>query len=93
MLRDPFTGAEIDEGMEDFYEQQFQVIVRHEDPAAGYQLARDISQVLNVRRLARDDMFIVMMNPMTLPISYPKGDADDVETAVRIHVAFGELAS
>ncbi len=93
MLKDPLFGAEIDEGMEKFYDHWFQVIVRHPDPSAGYELARQVGDVLNIRKRAIDGLFIVRMNPSTLPVTYPKGDADDVETSVRIHIAYGEVSS
>jgi hypothetical protein len=91
MLKDPLYGAPVDKGMRGFYDHWFQVIVRHPDPAAGYELARSISRVLDKQRFKRDGLYILTMNPSALPVTYPKGDADDVETAVRIHVAFGEL--
>jgi hypothetical protein len=93
MLKDPLYGATVDEGMHGFYDHEFTVIVRDPDPSAGYQLARQISDVLNIRRREIDELFILRMNPSALPVTYPKGDADDVETSVRIHVAFGEIGA
>lgn len=91
MLRLPITGDRIDEGMVDFYNTSFVLIVRDADAGAGYDRARSLSKVLTVDRLIDGDVYILKMNPETLPVSYPRGSADDVETSVSIHVAFGEL--
>jgi hypothetical protein len=90
MLKDPLYGAEIDDGMEGFFDHEFQVIVRHPRSEEGYALARAVSKALNVRRQTIDNLYILRMSPQTLPVTYPKGDADKVETSVRIQVAFGE---
>ncbi len=91
MLKDPLYGAEIDDGMRGFFTHSFTVIVRDPDPAAGYERARLISKALDVRRVTQRGLYILRMSPAALPVTYPKGAADQVETSVRIMVAFGEL--
>jgi hypothetical protein len=93
MLRDPLVGAMIDDGMQDFFDHEFQVVVRNTDPGVGYEQARAIGEILTMSRRDFPGIHIVRMNPRTLPVSYPMGDADHVETSVRIHCAFGLLAS
>lgn len=90
MLRPPLTGAPIDEGQEDFYLTSFQLIVRDPDPAIGYQRALDISKALRMSHADTPDIHIVRIAPDTLPISYPRGDADDIETSVRFLCAWGD---
>lgn len=92
MLRAPLDPALIDEGMQDFYDTEFQVIVRDEDPSAGYERAVAIGKALKVYRVQAGDLFISWMRPRSLPVSYPRGDADDIETSVRIQVGFGDTA-
>jgi hypothetical protein len=91
MLRDPLTGAELDEGMGGFTKLEFQVVIRSADPQAAYEKALAISNVLKVDRVNRPGIFILKMRPCTLPVSYPKGDADEIETSVRIMAAFSLL--
>jgi hypothetical protein len=88
MLRDPLVGAELDEGLNGFTQLEFNVIVRSADPAAGYDKALAISRVLRCGQVVRPDLFVLRMAPCTLPVSYPKGDADDIETSVRILIGF-----
>ena len=93
MLRAPLDPTEVDEGMQDFYDTQFQIIVRDTDPAAGFDRADKISKALRTFRLERDGLSISWMRRKSLPIQYPKGEADDIETSVRMQVGYGELAA
>lgn len=92
MLRDMLDGIAIDEGMEGVYSDQFQVIVRDPDPGAGYERARAISQVLKVSGAQIDDVYFARMYPLNLPVSFPRGDGDGVESAVRMRFLIGETA-
>lgn len=91
MLREPFTGAAVDDGMAGFFNTEFQVIVRGPDPEAAYRRCEDISTALRVNRLTIDNIEISWMKPKTLPIMYPKGNADDTETSCRISVGYGRI--
>lgn len=88
MLRDPLVGAKLDEGMDGFVRIEFQVIVRDNDPAAAYTKAQAIGEVLKVDRVERPEIYILKMRPANLPVTYPKGDADEIETSIRISAAF-----
>lgn len=88
MLRDPLVGAPLDPGLDGFTQLEFQVVVRSADPGAAYEKARAISNVLKAYQVSRPDLFILKMAPCTLPVTYPKGDADELETSVRILCAF-----
>ncbi|HIV77371.1 MAG TPA: minor capsid protein [Candidatus Sphingomonas excrementigallinarum] len=89
MLVDPLTGHEIDEGMRGFFASDFQAIVRDPDPLDGYARALAISAALTLADTGNDEVFVTWCRPMTLPISYPRGDADDIETSVRFRIGFG----
>lgn len=91
MLRAPLDPTEIDEGMTDFYNTEFQIIVRDIDPTDGFNRAEAISRALRTDQIERDGLRITWMRRKSLPIQYPKGDADDIETSVRMRVGFGEL--
>jgi hypothetical protein len=91
MLRDPLTGAKFDEGMDNFVRLEFQVIVRSADPEAAYNKALAIAKVLTVDRVERPDIFVLKLRPCTLPVAYPKGDADEIETSFRVSAAFALL--
>lgn len=91
MLRAPLNPTDIDEGMRDFYDTEFQVIVRDTDPAAGFERADRISKVLRAYRVERSGLSIAWLRRKSLPVQYPKGDMDDIETSVRFHVGYGEL--
>lgn len=88
MLRDPLNGADLDEGMGDYVKHEFQVIVRNPDPEAAWQLAKAIGEVLRVDSHSSTDVFILKMAPLSLPVSYPKMDSDEMETSLRMRVAF-----
>jgi hypothetical protein len=91
MLRAPLNPTDVDEGMQDFYDTEFQVIVRDTDPGEGYERAEQISRILRAYRVERSGLSISWLRRKSLPIQYPKGDADDIETSVRIQAGFGEL--
>jgi hypothetical protein len=88
MLRDPLHGAEIDGGQPDFFGHEFQIIVNDGDPERAYDIAKRASEVLKVRDLQADGVFIREMYPLTLPAPYPRMDNDKIETLVRMRVWF-----
>lgn len=88
MLLDPLFGAELDPGMGNFVVHQFQVIVRHPHPEEAWQLAKAISDGITVDDLTADGIYILKMYPLALPATYPKMDSDELETSVRMRVAF-----
>lgn len=88
MLRDPLAGAALDPGLDGFTQLEFSVVVRSIDPAAAYDKALAISNVLKAADVKRPEIFILRMAPCSLPVTYPKGDADQLETSVRILCAF-----
>ena len=90
MLRDPLIGVEIDEGMENFYSFDFQVIVRDPDVQAGVSRANAIQALLKLQDLDCPEIFISWMRPKTKPISYPRGDANDIETSFWTSIGYGE---
>lgn len=89
MLRDPLLGAEIDEGLKDFFSLEVSVIVRDPDVAAGYARAEALQQVLTLNDWSNSEIQVSWMRPTSLPVSYPRGDADTLETAFRVRVGFG----
>lgn len=93
MLREPLNGAIIDDGLQGFFNTEFQVIVRDPDPLVGYNRCLAIQQALRVYRMTSADhgVEISWMRPLTLPISYPRGAADDIEVSCRIAVGYGNL--
>lgn len=88
MLRDPLTGATIDEGMGGMVSLEFQVVIRSVDPLAAYNKGLAISDALKVNYATGDGVYIRRMRACSMPVSYPKGDADDIETSLRIFCAF-----
>jgi hypothetical protein len=93
MLKLPLAPTEVDEGMEDFYEFDFQVIVRDTDPQAGYDRCEAISKILNLNYYHTADLSISWMRRRSLPASYPRGDMDDIESSCRVCVGYGDLTS
>jgi hypothetical protein len=91
MLREPLNGAIIDDGLRGFFNTEFQVIVRDPDPQAGYNRCLEISKALRVNRITSNGVEITWLVPKTLPISYPKGNADDIEVSCRMSVGYGVL--
>lgn len=92
MLRDPMIGVEIDKGMSGFYSADITVIVRDPEVQAGYAKAESISAVLDVANVDAPEIFISWLHPATKPISYPRGDANDLETSFRLRMGWGEKA-
>lgn len=89
MLRDPLVGAEIDEGLKDFYSLEVSVIVRDPSVADGYARALALQNALNLNDWSNADVQISWMKPCHLPVSYPRGDADTLETAFKVRIGFG----
>lgn len=90
MLKLPLAPTDVDDGTEGFYTFDFQVIVRDVDPEAGYNRCDAISKALRLARYRTSDLTISWMRRKTLPTSYPRGDADDIESSCRITVGYGE---
>lgn len=89
MLRNPLTGIEMDDGHEDFFMTEFQVIVRDPKPVDGHNRAMDILQALKANNnIQVGDVFISWMIPCHLPVQYPRGDADDIETSFDVRMGF-----
>lgn len=89
MLRDPLMGHEIDEGLRGFFSSEFQMIVRDADIDAGHARAEKIAQALTVANVGNAEVWISWCRPMTLPISYPRSDGDDIEISIRFRLGFG----
>lgn len=88
MLVDPLTGHELDEGMRGFVSGEFQMIVRDPDPEDGWARALAISRAISLNNVGDQTVAITWIRPVTLPITYPRGDADTVETSVRFRIGF-----
>lgn len=91
MLRDPLVGAPLDDAMKGFTSLEFQVVIRSADPDAAYNKGLEISKALKVNYVARPDIYVRSMRATTLPVNYPKGDADEIETSLRVSVSFALL--
>jgi len=87
-LIDPLFGADLDEGLDGFVVHQFQIVVRDIDPAAAWAKAKAASDVLRVEQYQGSGITITHMYPLTLPATYPAMDSDELETSVRMRVAF-----
>ena len=92
MLRSPLSGDKIDEGQGGFFDTTFTMIVRSESVPDGYQKCLAISQMLTRGHANASDFHIIRLRPDTLPVTYPRGDADTLETAVTMSYAFGDNA-
>ncbi|SFJ50687.1 hypothetical protein SAMN03159338_1601 [Sphingomonas sp. NFR04] len=88
MLIDPLSGHEIDEGLGGFFSSQIQAVVRNPDPLEGFAVAERVAKALTLERVEGDGVKVVWCRPMTRPISYPRGEADDIETSVRFRLGF-----
>lgn len=88
MLIDPLTGYDFDDGLGGFVSGSFQAIVRDPDPIAAFDRAMAISSALRLERVGNNDVTIVWCRPMSLPTTYPRGDADDIETSVRFRIGY-----
>ena len=88
MLRPPLTGIEIDEGMRGHHEGEFLIIVRDPDVMAGYSRAERIAQIMKARNLTRPGVHYTWLRPTELPVSYPRGDGDEVEAVFPVQVGF-----
>jgi hypothetical protein len=92
-LRDPLYGAEIDPAMGGFLKHDFQIIVRHSDPAAAWDLAQSAAEALIAENLQSEGCVIRKMYPLQLPVTYPKMESDEMETSVRIRVWYALVKS
>lgn len=88
MLIDSLTGHDIDEGLRGFFPSDCQLIVRDPDPQSGYERALALSNAITIANQSNADVEVIWCRPMTLPITYPRGDADDIETSVRFRIGF-----
>lgn len=89
MLRDPLNGAEIDDGMKDFFSLEVSVIVRDPDVQRGYERAEALQEALTQNDWENDEIHVTWLKPCHLPVSYPRGDADLMETAFKVRIGFG----
>lgn len=88
MLKEPLYGANLDPALGTFVQHQFQVIVRDDDTRAAWDLCFAIGESLKVDNHTDDGVEILKMYPLTLPAVYPKMDSDELETSLRMRIAF-----
>lgn len=90
MLRDPLTGHEVNEEIPNWYNTNFQVIVRDEDEAQGAARAEAIFKMLFQNHVETPELTVVKMFPRTKPVMYPRNDADHIEFSMLVRIHFGE---
>lgn len=92
MIRPPLTGTKIDEGLRGFHEAEVMIIVRDPSPAAGYDKALQLQTALAKHNVTIGETYFGWMRPTELPVSYPRGDGDEVETAFDLQIGFAYVA-
>lgn len=95
MTRVPLEGLSIDPLMPGRYKGRIQVITRHSDPVAGYKLATDVADVLQVQGFEehpatadRGAATISLFIGETLPIEFPRLESDMIEWSQHFNVVF-----
>lgn len=65
MIDTPIPGFEIDHELPGYYKDVIEVVVRHSDPKAGFDLCREAMQVLNVVNRVLGDYHFNYVRPTT----------------------------
>jgi len=90
MLKDPLLGHAVNEELPDWYQTNFQIIIRDPDEQVGSERAEAIFEILFQNHVETTDLTVVKMFPRTKPIMYPRNDADQVEFSMLVRIHFGE---
>ncbi|MGY2462242.1 phage tail terminator protein [Vreelandella sulfidaeris] len=83
MIDTPIPGFEIDHELPGYYKDVIEVVVRHSDPKAGFDLCREAMQVLNVVNRVLGDYHFNYVRPTNEPTAYPVSKGGLREFAVR----------
>lgn len=92
MVRPPLNPAEIDEGMDGHIDETIIVIVRDPDMAEGYARAKALMSALKKIEHRQGDIYFSWIRPESMPVSYPRGDGDEIETSLRVQIGWADTA-
>jgi hypothetical protein len=92
LLRADQAGTPIDHELVGLYRTEFQLIVRHDDPVKGDELAKAASRALTVvETTVGGSMYALYIRPRHLPIVYPVSDGGLLEFAVNFDTCFRSI--
>lgn len=84
------AGARSDDTIPGLYHNRFQTIIREVNYAEGYAMAKNISNVLDVRGLTLGSIRYDFIKPNHNPIPYRRGQSDLLEFSVNYKVRYIE---
>lgn len=93
LIRNPLVGTEIDYELIDYFNTEFQLIVRADTYIKGEDLMRQAMNVLNVQNKELDNLFFNFIRPRTEPIVFPLSDGNLLEFSVDFDVNFYKVQS
>ena len=90
MLREPLTGTEINYELPEYYETEFQVIVRSPDYEDGLRLINDVVKAMTLEEEWVEDMYFRYCRPKAKPVAFPISDGALIEYTVKMCACFNE---
>lgn len=96
MLKMPIAGIDYDPTMPGFFNDRFQIIVRHSQHVEGQALADAVMKAI-VHKQSVDyfdqpgNVFAMRINhllPAALPIRYPRSDGNGIEWSLNFRISF-----
>lgn len=94
MIRGPQSGDPIDWEQPGVIDTEFLLVLRHQDEITAYNNCLLLSAALTMRRVTLSNgMYVIRCEPKTMPISYPRSEADTLEWAVRFAITWGDANS
>lgn len=95
MMKSPLAGVKVDPHLPGYYTPALQIIVRHNNPVAGNELANQLMKLLTVEKPEtheatpeRGRAQINLFFPLSLPIRYPRLTGDTIEWSLNFRTSF-----
>ena len=88
LLKDSMFGTEIDHELPDYFDTEFQIIVRAKEHAEGEDRAKAVSTALTVLNQAVGTLNVNYIRPRHVPMVFPVSEGDYLEWLVTFDANF-----
>lgn len=88
LLGEEYAGTPIDHELPKYFRTGFQVVIRHEDPVKGRELADEVSDVLTFRGKLIGTLNVRHILPRHQPLVYPVSQGDLFEWSINFDAVY-----
>lgn len=88
LILHPLGGAGIDPNLPKYRKTRFQAIIRDTSFQSGYDLAKQVSDALEVARVTVGTVYIHFVRPLHDPVGFPQSGGGFIEFSVNFETAY-----